>query len=362
MARFEGNSDRFRGRTVVVTGASAGVGRATARQFAQAGAKIGLIARDARALEETQAEIQSVGGEASCHPADVADAKAVSTAAEAIEARLGPIDVWVNNAMVTVFSPVAELTPEEVRRVTDVTYLGYVHGTMAALHHMRPRDSGTIVQVGSALAYRAIPLQAPYCAAKHAVRAFTEALRSELIHDGCRIAVTEVHLPAVNTPQFDWARAHHGNRPRPLPPIFEPDEAAEAILHAAANPHRREYWLGRSTAGVVLANFLVPSFLDRYLAHRAVQAQSVEEPGYVHDRDNLYEPESGLHRSHGSFSPEAQSRAMVMSGDAVRAGAFLGAVTLSAVAGMALGALLARLNGARPSRMRSLSQRWLPRP
>jgi short-subunit dehydrogenase len=261
-------------------------------------------------------------------------------AAEAFETALGPIDIWVNNAMVTVYSPIAQLTAEEVRRVTDVTFLGYVYGTMAALRHMRARNSGTIVQVGSALAYRGIPLQSVYCAAKHAVRGFTESLRCELIEEQSRISVTEVHLPAINTPQFDWARTRDGHKPRPVPPVSEPEEAAAAILHAAANPGTREYWLGRSTAQVILGNMLAPSFLDRLLARKAFDAQWTKEPGNPHLRDNLLAPERGLHRTRGSFGNEAKAGAVVLPGDATRAAALVLACGLSAGIGYALAGLL----------------------
>lgn len=342
----------FRNQVIVITGASAGVGRATARRFARAGARIGLIARDAAALEETKAEIELAGGTAQVHAGDVADANALVEAADAFERGLGPIDVWVNCAMVTVYSPISDMTAEEVKRVTDVTYLGYVHGTMAALRHMRTRHRGTIVQVGSALAYRGIPLQSAYCAAKHAIRGFSESLRCELIHDGSKVAVTEVHLPAINTPQFDWARARVSGRPSPVPPIFEPEEAADAILHAAANPGEREYWLGRSTAQVILGNMLVPSFLDRFLARNAWDAQSRDDPGHEHTRDNLFKSERGLHRTRGSFGAESGRNAMLLPGNATRAAAVMAGCVLSAGIGLALGALLDTRNGAAARRRR----------
>jgi NAD(P)-dependent dehydrogenase (short-subunit alcohol dehydrogenase family) len=363
LARLAGTSPRtdFHDRVVVITGASAGVGRATARRFARAGARVGLIARDAASLEETRAEIESIGGTAQVFAADVADANAIAEAAEEFEAALGPIDIWVNCAMVTVYSPIAELTAEEIKRVTEVTYLGYVHGTLAALKHMRVRNRGTIVQVGSALAYRGIPLQSAYCAAKHAIRGFTESLRCELIHEGSPIAVTEVHLPAINTPQFDWARARVAGRPSPVPPVFEPEEAADAILHAAAHPDEREYWLGRSTALVILGNMLAPSFLDRFLAHKAVEAQSVSDPGHEHIHDNLYKSERGLHRTRGSFGHETNSGAMLLSGNATRTAALIGACALSAAVGFALGGLLGGRdgNGSRRDRLAALQRRWL---
>ena len=359
LARLAGSSSRFdfHDRVAVITGASAGIGRATARRFARAGARVGLVARDAAALEETRAEIESVGGTARVFAADVADDSALMRAADEFESALGPIDIWVNNAMVTVYSPISELTAEEVRRVTEVTYLGYVHGTLAALKHMRPRNRGTIVQVGSALAYRGIPLQSAYCAAKHAARGFTESLRCELIHEGCAIAVTEVHLPAINTPQFDWARTRRGRQPRPVPPVFEPEQAADAILQAAADPSQREYWLGRSTAMVILGNMLAPRLLDRYLAHGAVEAQWVNEPDHPHHRDNLHDPEHGLHRTRGSFGHEASGDASVLSGNATRAAAFVGACALSAAAGFALGGLLGGRNGSDRRRLEASRRR-----
>jgi hypothetical protein len=229
---------------------------------------------------------------------------------------------------------------------------------MAALKHMRTRNRGTIVQVGSALAYRGIPLQSAYCAAKHAIRGFTESLRCELIHEESPIAVTEVHLPAINTPQFDWARARVDGRPSPVPPIFEPEEAADAILHAAANPGEREYWLGRSTAQVILGNMLAPSFLDRFLARNAWDAQSRDDPCHEHTRDNLFESERGLHRTRGSFGEESQGGAMLLPGNATRAAAVVAGFVLSAGIGFALGALLETRNG-EISRRRAARRRWL---
>lgn len=347
----------FRDRVVVITGASAGVGRATARAFAQAGARVGLIARDAAALEETKAEIESLGGGAEVFAGDVADPEVLTRAAEAFEASLGPIEVWVNCAMVTVFSPISKLSAEEVKRVTEVTYLGTVHGTLAALAHMRPRDVGTIVQVGSALAYRSIPLQSAYCAAKHAVRGFTESLRSELIHEGSHIAVTEVHLPAINTPQFDWARARHGGKPRPVPPIFQPEEAAEAIVHAAAKPGEREYWLGRSTASAILANMLAPFYLDRYLARFAVDAQSAKDSGKPYTRDNLFKPEHGLHRTRGSYGHLATKGATLLPGNATRVAVVVGGCAISAAAGFMLAGLLEGRDGSVRERVDSSRHR-----
>ncbi|HEX2256638.1 MAG TPA: SDR family oxidoreductase [Afifellaceae bacterium] len=292
-------------QVVVITGASAGAGRATARRFARDGARIGLIARDEARLKRTAQEVEQLGGRALALPLDVADADAVEQAAERVEAELGPIDIWINSAMVTIFAPVAEMTPQEVRRVTEVTYLGYVYGTMAALKRMRPRDGGTIVQAGSALAYRSIPLQAAYCGAKHAIVGFTDALRCELIHDRSNVAVTVVHLPALNTPQFEWARNKMPQRPQPVPPIFQPEVAAEALHFAARHP-RRELWVGRSSVMAILAQRLFPGLLDRYLAYAAYNGQQDEEPA-LHGPDNLFEPVKGDFAAHGRFDDRASA-------------------------------------------------------
>lgn len=292
-------------QVVVITGASAGVGRATARAFARRGARLGLIARDPAALEATRAEVESLGAAALILPCDVADAAALDAAATAAEQRLGPIDIWINNAMLSVFAPIRETMPEEYRRVTEVTYLGYVYGTLAALQRMLPRDRGVIVQVGSALAYRSIPLQSAYCAAKHAVAGFTEALRSELLHDRSGVRVTEVHLPAVNTPQFEWVRSRLPNRPQPVPPIFQPELAADAILHAALHP-RRHYLVGWPTVQAVVANKFVPGLLDRYLARMGYDAQQTDEPVPPQRRDNLWQPVPELHRTRGRFTDRAR--------------------------------------------------------
>ncbi|MGK9201015.1 SDR family oxidoreductase [Sinorhizobium meliloti] len=330
------------GLTVVVTGASAGVGRATAVAFARRGAKVCLVARESQGLLDARAEVESRGAKAISVAADVADASAVFAAAETCERRLGAIDVWVNNAMATVFSPVAELTPEEVRRVTEVTYLGCVHGTMAALRHMRPRDEGVIVQVGSALAYRGIPLQAAYCAAKHAIRGFTDSLRAELIHDGSNVNLTAVHLPAVDTPQFDWARTHMDAKPRPVAPVYRPEVVAEAIVHAAFRP-AREYWVGNRTPLTILANMVAPAMLDRLLARSAVEGQQRDSPTTPERRDNLFATVEGLHRTNGSFGGEAAATAVTMSEPSTRMTAMIGGTVVA----VCFGALLGRVWRAR---------------
>jgi NAD(P)-dependent dehydrogenase (short-subunit alcohol dehydrogenase family) len=327
---------RLRNKVVVITGASAGVGRATARAFARAGAKVALIARDPSGLESARAEIAAMGGEAKSYPADVSDPDAVFDAAKAIESQLGPIEIWVNNAMTTVFSPVEEITPDEIRRVTEVTYLGTVHGTMAALKHMRPRNRGTIVQVGSALAYRGIPLQAAYCAAKHAIRGFTDSLRTELQHKNSNIRLTAVHLPAVNTPQFDWARTHRRKLPRPVAPVYKTAVAARAILHAALHP-TREYWLGGMTPLMIFANMLFPGLMDKHLAANAVEGQARKQDTPPGRRDNLFKPVTGTHRTDGSFGAEARSYATLLPAPASRVGAVVAGCLVAGLIGAALG-------------------------
>jgi short-subunit dehydrogenase len=308
---------RKKDEAVVITGASAGVGRATAHRFAKSGAKIGLIARDAEALAEVKKEVEKLGGEAFIAAADVADADALFAAAEALAAKLGPVDIWVNDAMVTVFSPFAEMTPDEFRRVTEVTYLGFVHGTMAALRLMGKRNRGTIVQVGSSLAYRGIPLQSAYCGAKHGIRGFTNSLRTELIHDGSNIHITVVNLPGVNTPQFDWARTHLAWQPRPVPPVIQPEVAANAI-YRAAHERKREYWLGLSTAEVILGNMVGAAYLDRYLARKAYDGQMTNKLVKRTRDDNLLHPVHSMHHTHGSFDAEAKRRATELPAPATR--------------------------------------------
>jgi NADP-dependent 3-hydroxy acid dehydrogenase YdfG len=321
--------------TVVVTGASAGVGRAIAHRFARAGWTIGLIARDQHALEQVKREVEELGGTGMIFPLDVADASGMFAAADSVVARCGGIDVWINDAMVTVFSPVWKITPEEFRRVTDVTYLGYVHGTMAALRHMRRCNGGTIIQIGSALAYRGIPLQAAYCGAKYAIRGFTDALRTELIHDHSAIKLTMVELPAVNTPQFDWARTHMARRPRPVAPVVQPEAIAEVVFNASHDP-KREYWLGFSTLKAILANMIWPAFLDRYLAKNVYSAQ--EQPALVSPerRDNLMKPVSALHRTRGSFDDEARGQIIAMSGPVARFVPISAAAAAGLIAGFVL--------------------------
>ncbi len=285
---------------VVVTGGTAGVGRATVRKFAIAGAKIGIIARDCERLAQTKDEVEAIGSQAVTVSADVANAQYVENAAAEIERTLGPIDIWVNNAMVSVFSPFMQMNPEEFRRVTEVTYLGYVYGTMAALRRMIPRDHGTIVQVGSALAYRSIPLQSAYCGAKHAIRGFTDSIRSELMHDKCNVHITMVQLPAMNTPQFDWVRSNLEHRAQPVPPIYQPEVGAEAVFWAA-HQRRREVYVAAPTVEAILGNKVTPGLLDKYLARTNYQAQQTDEPENPERPDNLYEAVHGDYEAHGRF-------------------------------------------------------------
>jgi NAD(P)-dependent dehydrogenase (short-subunit alcohol dehydrogenase family) len=294
-------------QVVAITGATSGIGRATAREFARLGWRIGLIARGADGLQATLADVERSGGEGFIVETDISDEDAVASAADAIVARWGGIDVWVNNAMVTVFSDIARLKPEELRRVTEVTYHGAVWGTMVALKHMTVRGRGVIVQVGSALAYRSIPLQSAYCAAKAALRGFTDSLRSELIHARSGVHVTMVHLPAVNTPQFDVARSHMGRRPRPLGRIYQPELAARAIVWASQH-RRRELWVGASTEQAIFGTRLAPGFLDWILGKRAVKAQQSALPPPA--ADNLFSALPGDLGAHGRFDAQAKNRSL----------------------------------------------------
>jgi short-subunit dehydrogenase len=296
------------GRVVVVTGASAGVGRATVRAFAREGARVGLIARDTEGLHVAASEVDQFGGKGLAVPADVADPNQVEAAAARIEHELGPIDVWINNAMTTVFGRVSDVTPDEFKRATEVTYLGTVYGTMAALRRMLPRNSGSIIQIGSALAYRSIPLQAAYCGAKHAIAGFTDSLRSELIHDRKKIHLTMVQLPAMNTPQFTWCRSKMPNHPQPVPPIFQPEVAAERVVWASHHK-RREVFVGVPTVVAIEANKLVPWLGDYYLGRTGFDSQQTQEPVPKDRPDNLFEPVPGDFGAHGVFGRQAHEKA-----------------------------------------------------
>src|SRR5437763_8930492 len=289
---------------VVITGASAGVGRAAAQAFGRRKAKVGLIARGRDGLEAAKREIEAAGGEAIVLPLDVADEDAVEQAADEVERTFGPIDIWVNNAMLSVFSPIMEMTPSDYRRVTEVTYLGYVWGTLAALRRMKPRDRGAIVQVGSALAYRGIPLQSAYCAAKHAVQGFHDSLRSELIHDKSNVRVVMVQMPALNTPQFRWVKSRLPRKAQPVPPIFQPEVAAEAIVWAAYSG-RREINVGWPATKAIVGNNFAPGYADHYLAKHGYAAQMVDEPEDPTRPNNLWQPVPGDHGAHGRFDDSA---------------------------------------------------------
>jgi NAD(P)-dependent dehydrogenase (short-subunit alcohol dehydrogenase family) len=292
------------GQVVAITGASAGVGRATALAFGREGASVGLLARGRDGLEAARREVEEAGGRALVLPTDVADPQQVEDAAAALEDAFGPIDVWVNNAMTSVFARFWEIEPDEYRRATEVTYLGTVHGTRSALRRMMPRDRGTIVQVGSALAYRGIPLQSAYCGAKHAIKGFTESLRTELMHEGSNVRLTMVQMPALNTPQFNMVRTRLPRHPQPVPPIYQPEVAAEAIVAAAQHP-RREMWVGRSTPFVIIGNMLAGGLADRYLARTGFDSQQTDQPVNGDRPDNLFEPLPGDHGAHGEFDEQA---------------------------------------------------------
>jgi short-subunit dehydrogenase len=298
-------------RTVVVTGASAGVGRATARAFGAKGDRVALLARGEAGLAAAAREVQEAGGTALAIALDVADADAVETATTRIELELGPIDVWVNCAMTAVLAFVHETSAEDVRRVTEVSYLGFVHGTLSALRRMRARDRGVIVQVGSALSYRAIPLQASYCASKFAIRGFTDSLRTELLHEGSNVRVTMVQLPGLNTPQFTWVKTTLRRHPQPVPPIFQPEVAADSIVFAAEHP-RRELWVGANTAVIIAMHQLFPRLVDRYLARTNVEAQQTDDPLPPNRPDYLYTPldDTEDRGAHGPFDDEAKPRSV----------------------------------------------------
>jgi NAD(P)-dependent dehydrogenase (short-subunit alcohol dehydrogenase family) len=319
-----------RRRIVVVTGASAGIGRAVACEFARRGWRVALLARGHDGLEGARADVERLGGQAMVLPTDVADAGQVEAAAAKVEAEWGEIDVWVNDAMATIFSPLLQVRPEDFQRATEVTYLGAVWGTMAALKRMKPRNRGTIVQVGSALAYRSIPLQAPYCGAKAALRGFTDSVRCELAHDRSKVHITMVHLSAFNTPQFEWGRTTLRKRPRPMGRIFQPEVAAQGVYWAATH-RRRELWVGWPAVKAILGQRVFPGFLDRLLGRTAVDGQHTDEPLPPDRPDNLYAPVPGDHGAHGRFDAQARPFSLQLWLDTHRA-------ALAAALGLAAGA------------------------
>ncbi|MGH3981435.1 MAG: SDR family oxidoreductase [Pseudonocardiaceae bacterium] len=299
-------------KVVVVTGASGGIGRASAQAFGARGAKVALLARGELGLQGAAKEVEAAGGTALPIPVDTADYEQIERAADRAEQELGPIDVWVNVAFTSVFAPFTQIKPQEYKRVTEVSYLGYVYATRVALDRMLPRDRGTIVQVGSTLAYRGIPLQSAYCGAKHAIQGFHDSLRCELLHDKSNVHVTMVQMPAVNTPQFSWVLSRLPHHAQPVPPIYQPEVAAKAVLYAADHPRRREYWVGGSTMSTLIANTFVPGILDRYLARIGYQSQQTDQPRDPEQPENLWEPADGPQGrdfdTHGIFDARSTSR------------------------------------------------------
>ncbi len=328
-------------KVVVITGASAGVGRATAHAYGARGDAVALLARSEESLEAAAQEVRDRGGRALPIVCDVSDATAVEAAGAQVEAELGPIDVWVNNAMVTSLSRFEEMEPEEFRRVTDVTYHGVVHGTLTALRRMRPRDRGVIVQIGSSLAYRGIPLQSAYCGSKHAIQGFTESVRCELLHDGSKIHLTMVQLPALNTPQFTMARNRLPRHPMPVPPIYQPEVAADAIVWASEH-RRREVWVGASTPPVIIGNALVPTAADHFLARTGFDSQQSDMPP-AEGPDYLFAPRPGDHGTYGRFGDLAKDSSRQLK--LTKAVPDWAAGMLSAAAGSAFGMLQTRLGG-----------------
>jgi NAD(P)-dependent dehydrogenase (short-subunit alcohol dehydrogenase family) len=321
---------------VVITGASGGIGRAVARRYGQRGAKVALLARGEEGLDHAAKEVEDAGGTALVIPTDVADHAQIDRAAGRAEEALGPIDVWINDAFTSVFAPFTEIAPEEYARVTEVTYLGYVYGTRAALDRMLPRNRGTIVQVGSTLAYRGIPLQTAYCGAKHAIQGFHEALRCELLHDRSNVHVTMVQMPAVNTPQFDWVLSRLPRHAQPVPPIYQPEVAARAVVHAADHPRRREYWVGASTAATLAANAVAPGLLDRYLGRTGFSSQQTDQRRDPDLPSNLWQPVDGRDGrdfgAHGDFDDRSHRRSLQVW--ASQHHGVLGAAALAAAGGL----------------------------
>ncbi len=321
-----------RNRVIIVTGAAAGVGRAIAREFGKERARVGLIARNQESLEAAKSEIESMGGQALVLPLDVSNSEAIERATQQVEDTFGPIDVWINDAMVSVFSPAEEMQPEEFKRVTEVTYLGYVYGTLAALKRMRPRNHGIIIQIGSALAYRSIPLQSAYCAAKHAIAGFTESLRTELLHQKSEVKVCQINLPAVNTPQFSWVKSRLPRHPHPVPPIYQPEMIARAVRHISHHPRRR-LDIAFSTVKAILAEKFAPAFADRYLAKYGYSSQQTGQSVQKDRKDNLWAPVPGDYGAHGIFDSQARNSSPTLWLDIHRLPIFmgLGAILVAAI-------------------------------
>ncbi|MFG2662003.1 SDR family oxidoreductase [Streptomyces sp. NPDC048425] len=347
-------------QTVVITGASAGVGRATARLFARRGDDVALLSRGTKGLEAAAAEVEVARGRALVVPTDMADHLQVESAADRIEAAFGPIDVWVNVAFTSMFAPFTEIEPDEYQRVTDVTYLGFVHGTRAALRRMLPRDAGAIVQVGSALSERSIPLQSAYCGAKHAVNGFTSAVRTELLHCGSRVRITVVQLPAVNTLQFSWVRSRLARHPQPMPPIYQPEVAARAVVHAADHPGRKQRYVGAGTRATVWANRLAPAVLDRYLAWTGFDAQQTSEGVRADWPDSLWQPADDQRGhdfgAHGTLDDDLTARSP-QAAAARHPVLATGLVAAGAVGAGAVGALARRRHETRPGRWKKRARR-----
>ncbi len=328
-------------QVVAVTGASGGIGRAVAAAFGARGAKVALLARGEKGLQGAADDVRSAGGTPLIVPVDVADPNAVAAAVDRVEEQLGPIDVWVNVAFTSVFAPFDQITPQEYRRVTEVSYLGYVYATMAVLPKMKARNRGTIVHVGSALAYRGIPLQTAYCGAKHAIQGFHEALRCELLHEKSGVHVTMVQMPAVNTPQFSWVLSRLPHQAQPVPPIYQPEYAARGVLYAADHPRRREYWVGGSTAGTLAANAIAPGLLDRYLGRTGFKSQQTKQRRDTHAPVNLWEPADGPEGKdfgpHGIFDDKATNGAGQLWASHHHAALLSAAGALTAAAAVLLG-------------------------